>query len=110
MSVALASAGCPESAYAVFALGELFRSPYGVTLLGDREASIGKRIADQPVRIEVDLKIMFVVAVMAHSLHRPQRSSWIVRFREASRGEAPAIVWLRVVSADTSQAAKWVRM
>jgi len=32
-----------------------------------------------------------------------------VRFREASRGEALAIVWLKVVSADASQAAKWVR-
>jgi len=35
-------------------------------LLGDREASMGKRIADQPVRIEEDLPIMFVVAVRAH--------------------------------------------
>ena len=31
------------------------------------------------------------------------------RFRETSRGEAPAIVWLKVVSADASQAAKWAR-
>src|SRR5580704_1186333 len=39
-------------------------------LLGDREASMGKRIADQPVRIEVDLPIMFVVAVRAHGAQR----------------------------------------
>ena len=47
-------------------------------LLGDREASMGKRIADQPVRIEVDLPIMFVVAVREHGQHRTQRSSWML--------------------------------
>ena len=54
-------------------------------LLGDREASMGKRIADQPVRIEVDLPIMFVVAVRAHGQHRTQRSSWMVANRKLSR-------------------------
>jgi len=50
-------------------LGEfyLFHSTHGVMLIGNGETGVREGIADQPIRIEIHLPIVCVVAVRAHS-------------------------------------------